>query len=201
MGNSRRVYGKGYLAGLLLPGPLPLCWASAQLCLPGGPSSTGRQFGLVFLWGHCPFPLELLHEMICLCPPGLESVFPSVLWKCCNQFLLNFKARFPGEYDFFVGSRGWEAWCGVQSLRNSGRTSLVVFCRFGSPAWWERIWFYHDCALLPSLCISLLVFGCGCLFLVVSSILLSVVAQHLVVIFFVLSQEGLSWTGNWFFRS
>ena len=42
-----------------------------------------------------PFPWVLVCMRFCLCPP---RVFVSlVLWKFCNQILLTFNVRFPGE--------------------------------------------------------------------------------------------------------
>ena len=33
----------------------------------------------------------------CLCPPGLESLFPPFLWESRDQILLVFKVRFPED--------------------------------------------------------------------------------------------------------
>ena len=49
------------------------------------------------LWGHCCFPLSLGACKFYFCPLRLECLFPLVLWKSCNQILLAFKVRFPGD--------------------------------------------------------------------------------------------------------
>ena len=61
------------------------------------PFNTSRYFWFSLLWGHCSFPLSLVHTRFCLCPPRLESLFLPVLWKSCNQILLASKVRFPGD--------------------------------------------------------------------------------------------------------
>ena len=53
------------------------------------------------------FPWILVHTRFCLCPPRMESLVPSVLWKSCNQILLTFKGRFP---------RGSQSLCQISSL-------------------------------------------------------------------------------------
>ena len=72
----------------------------------------------------------LMCAKFCVCPPGLESLLPSVLWKFCNQIPLALKARFPGDSQSLcrilrLGNLTW-----VQNLHNSVRTSLV-FLFFG----------------------------------------------------------------------
>ena len=92
----------------------------------------------------------LVCTRFCLCPPRLESLFPPVLWKSCNQIPLAFKVRSPA----------WEAWHRVHNLHNSGRTSLVLL--------FSSLWATHPAGmgfdfiiivpLLLSRCIFLLVF-------------------------------------------
>ena len=88
-------------------------------------------------------------------------------WKSCSQIPLAFKVRFPGIPSPFVRSPGWEAWCGVQNLHNSGRTSLVLL--------FSGLWVTHlvgmgfdfimTVLLLPSHCGFLFGLGHGVSFL------------------------------------
>ena len=85
----------------------------------------------------------------------------------------------------FVGPPGYKAWHGAQNLHNSGEL-LWYYCSpvCGSPT--QQVWDL----ILSGLCPSYIshgfsfVSGCGVSFLVGSSILLSTVAQQLVVIFY-----------------
>ena len=106
-----------------------------------------------------------MHARLCLCSPRLKSLFPLVLQKSCDQIPVAFKTRFPGPKDSqsFVRSQDWEAWCGVQNLHNSGRTSLVLL--------FSSLWVTHLVGmgfdfivivpLLPSRCNFFFVFGWG----------------------------------------
>ena len=38
-----------------------------------------------------PSPWVLMRTLLCMCPPRVESLFPPVLLKSCNQILLAFK--------------------------------------------------------------------------------------------------------------
>ena len=91
------------------------------------------------------------------------------------------KSHWPSRLDSlgipspFVGSPGWEAWCGVQNLHTSVRTSLVLL--------FSSLWVTHLAGmgldfiviapLLPSHCGSSLSLNMGYIFLVGSSVLLS----------------------------
>ena len=58
--------------------------------LAGSCDSVSCGVTATFLW-------VLVRARFGLCPPRLESLFPLVLWKSCNQIPLTFKARFPGD--------------------------------------------------------------------------------------------------------
>ena len=45
-----------------------------------------------------PVPWVLVNARFCLYPQRVESLFPPVLWKFCNQIPLAFKFRFPGDF-------------------------------------------------------------------------------------------------------
>ena len=92
---------------------MPLAWASQDYCSqcpwPHGRSlsthasardsqtHTGKS-GSISCGVTAPFSLVLVHTRFCLCPPGVSV--SSVLWKFCNQILLSFKARFPGDTQY-----------------------------------------------------------------------------------------------------
>ena len=131
----------------------------------GDPPTLAGSFGSVSCGVTAPFLWVLVHARLCLCPPRLKSLFPSVLQKSCDQIPVAFKTRFPRPKDSqsFVGSQDWEAWRGVQNLHNSGRTSLVLL--------FSSLWVTHLVGmgfdfivimpLLPSQCSFFFVFGWG----------------------------------------
>ena len=43
------------------------------------PSNTSRYVLFSLLWGHFSFPWVLMHTLLCVCPPRVESLFPPVL--------------------------------------------------------------------------------------------------------------------------
>ena len=133
--------------------------------------------------------------------PWLLLVCASALQDWCLCFPQScrspvVKSHWPSRSDSlgipspFVGSPGWEAWYGVQNLHNSGRTSLVLL--FSSlwvthPGVWNLIlsWLHPSYHLTATSSLSL---DIEYLFLVSSSILLSMVVQQWVAIL-ALSQE------------
>ena len=97
--------------------------------------------------GSLLFPLGPNHILLCVCPPRVESLFPSVLLKSCNQIPLTFKVWF---------SRNSSSCCQTPMFRNltwGSEPSLqwVDFCgtcvlQFVShPPSSYGIWFYCDC--------------------------------------------------------
>ena len=106
----------------------------------------------------------LMCAKFCVCPPGLESLLPSVLWKFCNQIPLALKARFPGDSQSLcwiprLGSLTWGSECSQQWENLLG---LLLF---------SSLWVTHLAGmgfdfiiiepLLPSCCSFFFVFGCG----------------------------------------
>ena len=89
-----------------------------------------------------------MHTLLCVCPPRVESLFPPVLSKSCNQIPLAFKVWF---------SRNSSSRCQIPrlgSLTWSSEPSLqwVDFCDISvlqsvshAPSSYV-IWFYCDCA-------------------------------------------------------
>ena len=118
---------------------------------------------------------------ILVCLPRVESLFPPLLWRSCNQILLAFKVRFPGDPSPFARSPCWKAWYGAQNIRENGRTSLVFL--------FSTLWAAHLASmefdfigvvpLLLSCYSSTLSLDVGNLFLVSSHILLLMVVQQL----------------------
>ena len=105
----------------------------------------------------------LVHARFCLCPPRLESLFPPVLWKSCNQIPMAFKAIFPG---------GSQSLCQVPrlgSLMCSSEPSQYFFGILFSSLWVThlagiRFNFNMIASLLPSHCGFFFVFVVGSLF-------------------------------------
>ena len=94
MAVSGRAYAKEYFSELLLLVFLSSQWATATPCLCRRPSNTSRWVWFSLLWGHCSFPWVVMHTLLCMCPPGVESLFLPVLSKSCNQIPLAFKVWF-----------------------------------------------------------------------------------------------------------
>ena len=124
MVTSKRAYIKGGLPGFLLPVPLSLWKAPANPHLHMIPFVlASKQFWFSLLWDHWSFALCLGHAKFCFCPARLESLFPPVLWKSCNQIPLAFKVRFHGDF---------QSHCPVPRLGS-------LTCGSESSQWWEII--------------------------------------------------------------
>ena len=82
-------------------------------------------------------------------------------WKSCSQIPLAFKVRFPGDSQTLCQVPGLEAWCGVQNLNKSGKTSLVLLFFNLSPTRWTWDLIIVILPLLLSHCGFFLVFGRG----------------------------------------
>ena len=130
--------------------------------------------------------------LLCVCPPRVESLFPPVLSKSCNQIMLAFKVWFSRN----SSSRCWTPRLGSLTWGSEPSLQWVDFCgisilQFVShPPSSYGIWFYCDCTP-PTVSLWLLL----CLWiwgisLVSSHVFLSMIVQRLVVIL-VLSQEGV----------
>ena len=177
--NSKRVYTKGEVQDF----PQDCCCQGPRLCGEPRPITP---------------PLETLQQVVLIQSPVGALLLSSGSW-CAQDFVCALQdwnlcftqsSRNPiikshwlsrpdslGIPSVFVGSLVWEARCGVQNLHNSGRTSLVLL--------FSSLWVTHLAGvgfdfiiivpLLPPHCSFFFVFGCGYLFLVSSSILLSMV--------------------------
>jgi len=166
--------------------------------LPGSFSSVSCRVIAPFLW-------VLVCTRFCLCPPRVESLYPPDLWKSYNQILLHFKSRFPGNSQSLCRiprlrslmwgskpSQQWENFFGIIILQFVGHPA----CGYGILLlpWWHPS--YH-LTVISSLSLDM-----GYLFLVGSSVFLSLTVQQLVAIL-VLSHKKMiahpstlpSWTG------
>ena len=177
MVTSKRTYTKNHLLGQLPPESL-----SPQRGTADPPTLAGRS-GSVSCGGHCSYPLGLdVHKILCVLfnsgvsvpVPSKSSVKSWQLWKSDSLGTLSPSAKSPGR----------EVWHGAQNLHNTGRASLVLLC---SSLWVthpEVIGFdfivtlppYHPIAASP------LYLDMEYLFLVCSSVILSVVVQQLLTI-------------------
>ena len=132
-----------------------------------------------------------MHTLLCVCSPRMESLFPQVLLKSCNQILLSLKVWFSRNSSSRVGPPDWEAWCGAQNFHSGGWTSVIwVF---------SSLWVTHlavmgfDFIVFESLlqfhCGLSFVFGCGVSFFVCSSVFLLTIFQQLFVILVFLQER------------
>ena len=81
--------------------------------------------------GHCSFSWVLMLTLLCVCPTRVESLFPPVLSKSCNQIPLAFKVCFsrnssslcqtPRFGSLMWGSEPslqWVDFCGISVLQS-----------------------------------------------------------------------------------
>ena len=97
MADSGRAHAKEYFPELLLPVSLSPWWATATPRLCRRPSKPAGRSGSVSYGVTAPFPWVLMCTLLCLCPPRVESLFPSVLLKSCSQIPLASNVWFSGN--------------------------------------------------------------------------------------------------------
>ena len=121
--------------------PIPVASTGDPPILAGGFGSVSCGVTALFLW-------VLVQARFCLCPPRLESLFPPVLWKSCNQILLAFKVRFPGDSQTlcWVPRLGSLTWGSRPSQQWENLSDITVLQFLGHPPGGYGIWFYSDCA-------------------------------------------------------
>ena len=159
----------------------------------GDPPTLAGRSGSVSYGVTAPFPQVLVHTRLCVCPLRMESLFPPVPWKSCNPIPLAFKVKFSGDFYSccWTPSLGSLTWGSEPSLQWVDFCGIIVLQFVGHPPGSYGIWFYHDCAPCTILLWLLLCLWMWGIFLVSSSMFLSMVIQQLVVIS-VLSQEEVS---------
>ena len=100
------------------------------------------------LWSHCSFSCVPMHTLLCVCPPRVESLFPPVLLRSCNQILLAFKVWFSRNSSSCcqtprLGSLTWGSEPSLQWVDFCG-ISVLQFVSHPPSSYW--IWFDRDCA-------------------------------------------------------
>ena len=111
------------------------------------PSNTSRWVWFSLLWHHCSFPGVPMHTLLCVCPPGVESLFPQVLSKSCSQIPLAFKVWFFRSSSSCQTPRlGSLTWGSEPSLQWVDFCGISVCQSVSHPASSYGIWIYCDCA-------------------------------------------------------
>ena len=103
-----------------------------------------------------------MHTLLLVCPPRVESLFPLVLSKSCNQIPLAFNVWFSGNSSFRcrtprLGSLMWGSEPSLQWVNFCG---IIVLQFVSHPPRGYGIWFYCDCT---SPTISLWLLLCLCM--------------------------------------
>ena len=89
-----------------------------------------------------------MHTLLCVCPPRVESLFPPILSKSCNQFPLAFEVWFSRN----SSSHCWTPVLGSLTWGSEPSLQWVDFCGISVPQSVSHphssygIWFYCDCA-------------------------------------------------------
>ena len=88
-----------------------------------------------------------MHTLLCVCPPSVESLFPPVLSKSCNQIPLAFKVWLSRNsssrcWTPRLGSLTWGSESSVQRVDFYGISVLQFVSHLPSS---YGIWFYCDC--------------------------------------------------------
>ena len=127
------------------------------------PTLTGRS-GSISYGVTAPSPWVLVHRRFCVYPSRVESLFPPVLSKSCNQILLALIVQFSGDSSspFWTPMLG-SLMCGSEpSLRWVDFCGIIVLQFVSHPPSGYGIWFYHDCAPpIISLWLLLHLWMCG----------------------------------------
>ena len=90
----------------------------------------------------------LMHTLLCVCPARMESLFPPVLLKSCNQIPLAFKVCFSRNSSSCceTSSLGSLTWGSEPSLQWVDFCGISVLQFLSQPSRGYGIWFYCDCA-------------------------------------------------------
>ena len=150
MEDSGRAHVKEYFPELLLPVSLSPRWATATPASAGDPPTLAGRSGSVSYGVTAPSPWVLVCTLLYVCPPRVESLFPPVLSKSCNQIPLAYKVCFSGNSSALcqtsrLGSLTWGSELSLQWVDFCGVTVLQFV---GHPPSGYGIWFYCDCTPL-----------------------------------------------------
>ena len=174
----KRAYTKAGLPGLLLSVSHPYretLWAHIS-----NRSNTSRYSSIGSLLLSC-----LGECKIFLCPPRLKSLFSPVLWKSYNQILLAFKVRFPGDFPVPLWDlQGRKPDMGFRTFTMVGKF-LSYYCASVCGSHTQWVWDLILSWLCPSYNLAgatSLLLDTVYVYLMGSSILLSMVVQQLVAI-------------------
>ena len=123
----------------------------------GDPPTAAGRSGSVSYGVTAPPPWVLMHTLLCVCPPRVESLFPLVLSKSCSQILLAFEVWFSGNSSSHcrTPSLGSLTWSSEPSLQWVDFCGISVLQFVSHPPSSYRIWFYCDCAP-PTISLQLL---------------------------------------------
>ena len=88
-----------------------------------------------------------MHTLFCVCPPRVESLFPPVLSKSCNQFPLAFKVWFSRNSSSHCRTPrlGSLMWGPERSLQWVDFCGISVLQSVSHPPSSYGIWLYCDC--------------------------------------------------------
>ena len=114
----------------------------------GDPPTLAGRSGSVSYGVTAPSPWVPMHTLLCVCPPRVESLFPPVLPKSCNQIPLAFKVWLSKNSSSRcrtprLGSLTWGSEPSLQWLDFCG---IIVLQCVSHPPSSYGIWFYCDCA-------------------------------------------------------
>ena len=89
-----------------------------------------------------------MRTLLCVCPPRVESLFPPVLSKSCNQFPLGFEVWFSRNSSSccWTPRLGSLTWGSEPSLQWVDIHGISVLQSVSHPPTSYGIWFYCDCA-------------------------------------------------------
>ena len=173
------------------PCPCPCGEPQPAPASAGDPPTLAGRSGSVSYGDTAPFPGSwCTHYFVCALQEWSLWFPQSCQSLVINQILLAFKVWFSGNSSSRCRTPrlGSLTWGSEPSLHWVDFCGITVLQFVSHPPSGYGIWLYCDCA--PH-CGFSFVFGCGVLFLVSSSVFLSMFVQQLVVIL-VLSQEGVS---------
>ena len=111
------------------------------------PPLVGRS-GSVSYGVTAPSAWVLMSILLCVCPPRVESLFPLVLSKSCNQIPLAFKVWFSGDSSSCCRTpKLWSlTWGSETSLQSPDFCGIIVLQFVSHQPSGYGIWFYCDYA-------------------------------------------------------